>query len=284
MDTTLREYLDSADLIHNLLINNGAFIDINKINNKLCELESYIKQIQGVSFRIAHIYNNCKKSTKRIIINKPFSSSLNPLPKNRDWTNMYKYINNLDKLDNIKEIAPEINIKIQPIDNIDDLPNTQLYWVKSLNQFAFCIGGVVFRGNIGNIYTKNQNKNKIFYEKCKYGNSCQLTKCKYYHDPLLLKNNQNAENAIRNFNNSSWLYSNNIHSKTLRVFGNRQTLKSDLTLIREAHYKDDMIDRYLSQTMHDILVSLAVNQCNLINNKVKFISNKYTGKNDIILT
>jgi hypothetical protein len=113
------------------------------------------------------------------------------------------------------------------IDTIADLPNSNIYYISDIDQYAIKINDIVYRGNIGNIYNKydiknnkmilnnlennntlnkptcinmnrniHENTNQIMY--CKYGNLCNklLHKpdvCNFYHDSFdvlqLYKNN-----------------------------------------------------------------------------------------------
>jgi hypothetical protein len=164
-----------------------------------------------------------------------------------------------------------MHINVTELDSIDDIPNSYVYWINNIQQFAIRINGILFRGNIGNIFNISSNTEQYNgVEKCCRKNNCKslLTKqgCKFYHDPLDLlegpqKISEYPAQTVRNWSNSSWLYTpdfikhNNMH---MRHIGNRNTLKTDLFILKNSIKYDDLIDKYKSQTMHDILVMLSI--------------------------
>jgi hypothetical protein len=159
-------------------------------------------------------------------------------------------------------------VNIITINNIDELPNTHLYYISDINQYAIKINNIIYRGNIGNIYNKddiNNNKinsscksespiniektNQILY--CKYGNSCNnlLKKkeiCNFYHDPcdinILYKKKiidlhkfNMYKTTYKNFINTNWLYVNSIKNnknKNMRHFGSKNNLINDIRILK----------------------------------------------------
>ena len=139
------------------------------------------------------------------------------------------------------------NIKKISINNIDNIPNIPIYYIEELNQYAIKINGILYRGNIGNIYSKisiNCIKNQDLKETggdddssnikkkktikqivtCKYKNKCynllHISKiCNFYHDIKdlyeLLQNNIISiekynlyKNTYKNFIDTNWIYTN----------------------------------------------------------------------------
>ena len=177
-------------------------------------------------------------------------------------------------------LAPGIPIHINTLNSIDELPNFPIYWINDIKQFAVKINNVVLRGNIGNIYNKiaiHENKNVNQTVPCKNGNKCYTlfskNICKFYHDPIdLLKLVHNDTlsadtynlytNLKRNFINTSWLYTNLPYNKKnimMRHFGSRNILCDEFDLLNNQELNNIYISNYKQQTMHDILVLLAMN-------------------------
>lgn len=262
MDLTLRDYLHKADEIHRIFQLNSSYLHIDDIYDNLKNLELYIKQIQSISYRIANIYNDCKKR----LPTAPTSMQVIVTPSKDDWVNMakQKIPKNLYK-DRISQIvAPNIKINVKIANEMTDIPNTDLYWVKSINQFAFKINGITMRGNIGNIFIRNEKYEKI--HKCTYGAKCTNDECPHFHDPLeiyKLKNKNEFHKDIQNFIGSSWLYTPHIKSrksKHMRYIGNRDTLKNEIEMLQFYNSKKNDITLYKNQTMHDLLVLMAIGQ------------------------
>jgi len=296
MNITLHEYISKSDQIHNMITNNIDFLSTKDMNGKLNILEEYINQIQTVSYRIAKIYEICKKaSSKKIIIFKQhqndqaehdqppeinthitlknhFSQLLIPPPGFEKKPILSQSI--LDAYSNGKyrNITPDIHIYAHELESLDEIPNTNIYWISSINQFAVRINGVLFRGDIGNIFNKN-DQNQIGIEKCCHGKNCKNLKtkhgCKFYHDPFDLLMNGLLDTSdektkicskYRNWSNSSWIYTSDFikpSNLNMRHIGNRATLNEDLILLKKSIKYKDSIDKYQSQIMHDILVVLA---------------------------
>ena len=151
------------------------------------------------------------------------------------------------------------------------IPNTKLYWVDDIKQFAVRINNVIVRGNIGNIFPKDiSNKNLI---KCQNGSKCinmiKNNMCSYLHDPIEMKDIINQSQIIRNYTNSSWMYaSNSIDRKNrqMRHIGNRSSLNHDIEKMSKRDKKsiDNEIDMIINQVMHDLLILMALKSKELI--------------------
>jgi hypothetical protein len=289
MELTLKQIIDKADELHrnadeNSLINTS-------LNNYLSELQDMLLCVNAVSLKLSNIYQICSNK-KKYGRNKKSANDNIPIIKDNDWTYVYKNIKSANKFTTSQPmLTHDIPINARVVNNISDIPNTPLYWVSSINQFAFHINGIIFRGNIGNIYTKKNNwsaghqnnqTNQIII--CKHGNKCKKILnaeiCKFYHDPLdlleLVKCGEVTTDIFdiykklnRNFNNTSWLYTDMPHNKNneqLRKFGSRNTLRHEFELIQlNNSYADNVnIENFRHQCMHDFLVIMGLNQHNLL--------------------
>jgi hypothetical protein len=293
MDLTLRQYMDKADVIHDNIVNKSQFLISSKTKNQLYELESFIKHIQTISHRIAQIYNTCKKKhSEGFVIHRNINlKSVSVFPSNNHWAALSRTTNEYSKT-----LAPNIHANVKIVDTPAEIPNVPLYWIRSLNQFAIHVNGVLLRGNIGNIYVKTPKKpesgNNI--KKCRSENNCSYLlsgkKCRYYHDPKdvlhLFKSGNISEEiykmylgTYRNYTNVSWLYTNDVmkeKNKMMRFVGNRNTLKGDLSMSK--YRENKWVDNYKSQAFHDFLVVLAINQYGLLEEypDVNMISDEYS--------
>ncbi len=129
--------------------------------------------------------------------------------------------------------------------------NGELYYVESADHFAFKIAGMLFHGNIGNIYTNEADPVRI--KACKFRSACTNTNCTYYHDPA----HNGGSRDTRNYIASSWLYA-NPHSpfknrKTARRYGSREYIAIDMNGLA-----DDEVERFNDQTTHDVLCSMVL--------------------------
>jgi hypothetical protein len=181
-------------------------------------------------------------------------------------------------------IAPGISIKTKVVETMADVPNINICWVADINQFAFRLNGVMFRGNIGNIYNKRdiQTHKKIHQTiPCNHDNACKGlldgSGCIFYHDPvnvnklydkgvITVAQRDSFHARQRNFMNSSWIHTeSSLSSKNrqMRHFGSRNTLKYNFDIIY-INGNHDGVETFRHQCMHDVLVSLGMAQYGLI--------------------
>jgi len=193
-------------------------------------------------------------------------------PQSDDWRQLQKAPGKTKK-----KIAPGVEMNVEVVETLEQIPDTPLYWVNSLQQFAISINGTILRGNIGNIYEKNTASGMFNIKECRNYEKCLKRKrrCKYFHDPLKIKKmNAEAKDPIRNFTNSSWLFTSspkNVKNINLRHIGNRNTLGNDLYLMKyDKTYPVEANSRFY-QTMHDLLVLLTMDQYNLLNTPSDFL-------------
>ena len=280
MDLTLKQIIEKVDDIHIQVNKLDIVMNFNKIKAYLLELKNLEKQIGAVYMKVSNISHICcnKKNTCIDVKNT------NETYSDNDWT----YLNRSNTPYSLsKNIANNIAINVKIVKNINEIPNTPLYWVSELNQFAFHINGVILRGNIGNIYNQTHIKSNISTNQtiiCNHRNECknlQMDKvCKFYHDPIELLSALDEKiitketfikykSLSRNFINTSWLYTDLPHHKKnimMRHFGSKNTLKHEFDLMKISNSKinEMLIDNYRQQTIHDLLVILGLNQCGLL--------------------
>lgn len=126
----------------------------------------------------------------------------------------------------------------------------ELYYVATCGHFALRVSGVLFHGNIGNIFTDEKTPDKI--KDCRFAETCaKKSECDYYHNPRRHLDSQDH----RNFVASSWLYNGSDPKRRNRGrrFGSRASLDVDIIGLQQ-----DEIDRFRDQVMHDILCVFAL--------------------------
>lgn len=235
MNKTLTEHISAADATYRDILNNRKLIPRNKLQAYMTSLEVQMREIQAVSYRIYQMY----QASSRLVDFEPGET----FPDDHEWA---RAINPL--IDNIPAVC---------VDTLNDVPNTPLTWVRNIRQFAFQVEGVYFRGNVGSICFKRARKHSI--DKCPRGNNCinllhPDTICDKWHDPLDIAELPNhmaimdkmGDRLIRNFINTSWLYT-----------GNPKSL-----FTRTCCSKDDDIqvsEIFSSQVMHDCLIHILSN-------------------------
>lgn len=117
----------------------------------------------------------------------------------------------------------------------------RLYFIKSLNRFAFRLNGHLLMGNIGEVYTHGCAPQKI--KPCSNGRHCRDATCTYYH----------ADNGdIRNFISGSFSYQRRTDGFSRKI-GNRSTLATDIAKATKPE-----IDLYQDQSIHDLLCHLVI--------------------------
>jgi len=268
MERTLKYYLDETNRFHKKMMSGTIMLDPREIKMMLNRIAFNIRQIQSVSHRMAYIYNVSQRRMSQVsyqIKDEIKQLKYETYPKQDDWRQLQKAPGKSKK-----KVAPGVEMNVEVVDDLNDIPDTPLYWVNSLQQFALSINGTVLRGNIGNVYEKNTALGMFNIKECRNYEKCMMKKrrCKYFHDPLKLKKMEaEMKDPIRNFTNNSWLFTTspkNAKNTNLRHIGNRNTLGNDLYLMRyDKTYPDEVSTRFY-QTMHDLLILLTLDQYNLL--------------------
>jgi hypothetical protein len=168
--------------------------------------------------------------------------------ENDDWIEV---IRQEEKRTRLKDtVVSGFPIPVIRVATMDEIPDTNLYYVDSLHQFAIKINKVIFRGNIGNIITHHDERRKI--AECQHGQFCKFadTTCGYYHDPAKMIGT--GPRDIRNFTNASWIHHDSSSDRpTGRKIRGANTLETDLIVVPR-----EELDLRNAQLMHDLLISL----------------------------
>jgi len=257
MDLTLNQLIQKVNKIHSEINKLDADSNRDRLNTCIYDLQNLERQIGVVYMKVSNILANKNNIIKQEIVS-------------------------------CKNVAHDIPINVKIVNDVSEIPNNPIYWVSNINQFAFHINGVIMRGNIGNIYNQRHIKKNIHVNQtiiCKQHNKCknliyEKNICKFYHDPVelleLLGTGQITDetfkiykNRNRNFINTSWLYTDlpcNKKNTMMRHFGSKNVLNHefDLMKIDNSKINENIIDNYKQQTMHDILVIMGLNQCDLL--------------------
>ncbi len=193
-------YLDIKKLNNSLSDNN---ISIDNLENILLQIDKYDYDLNQLNNTI-NMINNLKNNIKLIYNNKilHLKNKVDLQDKNK-LNYSYKYDYKIE----IKNITNDENFKHKQfakcpviIISEEQLPyimNSPIYFIKESNEYCIKINNKIIKGNIGNIYSKNE-KNTKNIKKCNklYCNNIFYNKkeCSFYHD----------KNDIRNFPNYSW--------------------------------------------------------------------------------
>jgi hypothetical protein len=267
MDATLQKYCArSLEIKNNISSNNCTLINMTNINNYLAEITTMQQYLNDTLSIVKSTYNE--------LINKQVQQNKISQP------NIIQEKIYTDELVINNKYFNEPSTKIIEVNSLLDIPETSIYWVSSLKQYAVNIGGMMLRGNIGNIYNetillKNKQIPNMVY--CKYNNSCEKVLsgrfCKYYHDPYelhklkiagIIKQEQlDKQHNFRNYINTSWLYTEypeKPSNANMRHFGSRDTLKQfiQLSKIEDNPKINTYCKNYADQCIHDILVMYAM--------------------------
>jgi hypothetical protein len=267
MDITLREYLNSAEELHAHAEKYCLITDIEKLEANVIQLQTNIRNIQAVAKRLADVSNvinrlvSCKKTMTRNIYN--YKQIVDPYPTANDHA-MLQVMHCTSE--NSREIVKSIRILTKTVDLLEDIPISPLYYVKSIEQYAFNINGITISGNLANIvdYPHEQSA------RCEYGIKCKsFTKkvqCKYYHDYNdWLKLKLPVPEQTRSFTRGSFLYTNSKKPSCYftRHIGNKETILQDLAMMKSRQYLDEINNRE-GQLIHDLLIYLILHSKGLL--------------------
>lgn len=278
MDKPLRYFLQRGDEIHNFVIKFGIGINEIDIENKINEIQIYIKEIQSVSKRLADISNyiNILLRQKKEILNT-YTKDIKKKIKKKNDTNIIIFPNENDhavirmKYPNINEskmIVDNINLPIKIVDDLNQIPINNLFYIKSLNQYAINIEGVIIKGNLANI-VEYKTKNSA---RCEYGIECKSLKnninCNYYHDVedfLKLNLKIPDDNYVRNYTAGSFLYCKNKKHKNYytRHIGSKDNLLQDLQSLKKIQFREEIYNRE-GQLIHDLLIYMILHNKGLL--------------------
>lgn len=232
--------------------------------------ESYIKKLEAVQLLLSETLMMVSKAHEDATaihqsevdaINKLLNRDDKPqITMNRSWADVAAAPASDEKLDEKKEvevskppsltrihITDRITIPAVPIQDFTDVVSSGvLYYIESRDRFAVRLGGVLFSGNIGNIYETKGYKTK----ECQYGENCKSPRCSFYHPPHPSK----VTREYRNFNASDWSYSETVrHSR--RKFGSRKNVNTDIARVTQTDAR-----LFMDQVMHDLLCAIIIQE------------------------
>ena len=125
-----------------------------------------------------------------------------------------------------------------------------LYYVDSAEHFAFALAGMLFHGNIGNIFLSPGSGSPRIRD-CRYGNGCNKQVCTYYHDPIHFPGKKDIRNYVNNSRNYLPSTSATGEGKQYCKFGSRDCLEADINMLSEEEAK-----RFMDRVMHDFLCAM----------------------------
>ena len=239
-------FLTKVDKLNNEIINTGILYNEEKLEDIIKNIAVAIKSLQVVSKKLADVSNiavnihNRKKDKKLYNI-------IDPYPGDYDSFILRTLYNK-----SCVNITKNIDLNVINVESINDIPVSNLYYIKNLEQFAINIDGVILRGNIGNITEKESNGSFI----CDYGKNCKNAECTFYHDPA---DKKVSKFQRRNFTVGSWIYSPNQKKKNgfCRHVGNYSSLDMDIANLKKMQYNNEIQNRE-HQTIHDILIYMCL--------------------------
>lgn len=260
MDKTLRSYLQQADESLEYLEKYYIGLTASNIEEKIIELQSSIKTLQAISYRLADVSNIATRALHRKKKNVE-TKHIDPYPSSYDFGTL----SSLNPVES-KELVKGISIPVTTVETLADIPKSHLYYVKSIDQYAVNIDGIYIRGGLGNI-VEYQTKNST---KCEYGKDCKSFKsgatCGYFHDPEDYIFHGKPVPAIeRNYTVGSWIYSRTKTPKTYftRHIGSKDRILYDLSTLRRVQYREEISNRE-GQLIHDLLIYMILNTKGLL--------------------
>lgn len=235
-------------------------------DNQLKNIYNMIESINNIKEHLKLLYTNKIINIKRMSITNTNNELINTVVGNEQNLS-YDYKIDLINVTNNEKYKTKKYCKCPVIvisqDSISNIINTPIYLIKETNEYCIKINNKLFKGNIGNIVNK-KNEKKI--KKCNrvYCNQKYYSKkdCKFYHEGK----------DIRNFPNYSWstivknklgkskklntsLVSASYDLENTRFLGSLDSLIEDLALTNE--YEKKLRNK---QLMHDLLLYQILDQ------------------------
>jgi hypothetical protein len=256
----LKNFINNINEIESINEFNTMYAKIKNYENNIIKINKTIQKIILVKDSLNIVLNNyiLKKINKTQIYKLDDNNKSNNKNNSKNHVHInYKNITNDVRYNNVNFVKfPVINISIN---NLDIIENTPIYCINETQEYCIKINNNLIMGNIGNIFQKKNDANKI--NKCKYidcDKKFYKKECKYYHN-----------NINRNFTNYSWNHinkhkngkidiKNNINKydvNNTRFIGSLNTLMEDLPFS-----SIDEKDLRNSQLMHDILLLMILSE------------------------
>ncbi len=248
LEIEMQEYLAKL----NSCISKFMELNHNIINSNLPKRETLIK-VSNIMTKLSDTQSILKANVDKIEAGIELYKRLYKDNFNEDKTNVMAI--------GSKALTTGLYTHVIEVDTLDKVPNTNLYYVKSLSQFAVKINETIIRGNIGEIF---QDGGGVQIKEC-LNKNCSSPVCKNWHDPakhdfkfksIYFEDKSNyARGQIRNFSSKSWVYTNKKYIKNMRHLGSRSSFSMDLNYID--NIEKNMI---IGQSMHDILMCIAMSK------------------------
>lgn len=156
-----------------------------------------------------------------------------------------------------RELAPQVLVRVATVPDAGAVPNAPLCWLADEQAFAFRVGGVLFSGQIGDLFRKGRLAAGV--RPCTRQSGCASAgskKCRFWH-----------RGQPRNFLESAWVHAKsvkNARNAHMRHFGARQSLANDLAILALDSGRDAELDLRRATTCHDVLVALAAHATGLL--------------------
>jgi hypothetical protein len=228
---------------------------LTRVEDALNKMENVHRQSMDIINKVSMIGKNhtSKPAWAEIAAASPQEDSITPFTEVRKGKSKLP-ISSVSSPVNIK-ITPAHGLNVQVVNTWDQVKcDGSLYFVGPNQHFAFRIAGLLFHGNIGEIYMYDDQLRQV--NDCKYRGTCKNpATCQYYHDPMYFPNSTDH----RNYVNTSWMYAGsanaNGRSGNKRTIGSRTNIDTDITQLN-----DYEISRFNDQVTHDVLVALLISQ------------------------
>ena len=238
MDLSLKDYLNETQTLYNEVQFKGVGMKQKELEDIIKKLKTYIKNIQAVAKFMADISNSIIQST--MMVRKISQIDLDPYPKSTDHVCL--------RISN-KNFIKEVDSPLQ-------IPISNLYYIRSLKQYAINIGGIIFKGNLADI-TDGHITQKTF--PCRIGSACRELKngtCPFYHDPEHYLEHKLPIKNDRMLSNTSWIYD-PTSKKSTRKIGGKSTINADMLRVKSLGVE---ISTREYQLIHDLLVLLQITE------------------------
>ncbi len=244
----MSSYLDQVNNIEQYInTHHISTISNIKLNENLLELRKIIKEMQTLSLKAAHVSNSISDILR-------IKTGKNTLSENT--LDVYPHIEDISILEQkYMEIVPifetsDHTIPVKIVQSESEIPSSYLYYIKDIDKFCININGINLKGNLGNIFKKEQYKTTI----CQKIN-CNNSTCSYSHAHI--------DHDERNFTIGSWIYGNTKAPYYTRQIGGKNTLNKDLLKLDKDSFQTECYTRE-AQIMHDLLIYTLLHNENYI--------------------
>lgn len=222
--------------------------DIKQIAEKYDQLDALYREMSGVVQEIKLIRQNC--NTEIISRLRKIRCDVEILDNDAPTAAEIQQLQLRDH--GTREVAPGISLPVITVPTEDFIPDSQLYYIRSTDEFGVRINGTLIHGCVRDI---SQGQSSI---KCRAGAACRVARCPWGHPSSVT--DEGGPRTLQTWSPGTWIYTDralkkeNVH---MRHIGNRGTLLPDIA----AATRVELATR-AQQTAHDLLVQLAVDHVN----------------------